>query len=295
MLKHFVIILILLPHLAYDSSAQGIIAGVSDTTDIYTDPLPYDSCLSTNGVGNMYSRTDNYFLDIDKNGTNDYQFTSSFFWSMFTGGTTYTSITPLNSQNYIITKFDTVTYYTSPTPSTAIYKVPVPLDSGDLINFDSTYHFTNTTNCLSDISPGYPPSNSGWNQLGEHYIGIMMFVPNDTLFGWIKVSIEFDKIIINEYACNRNPNFNYNYVEPDYPCDIFPNPAENYLVVANHKKNDPIKNITFWMTDGTFIKKVSGLIDNINITIDITELPSSIYILQIETTQKIFTKKIVVR
>ncbi len=295
MLKNSFVILFILTVLCSNSNAQGIIAGSFDTTDIYTNPIPYDSCFYSNGVGDMSNISHSYYLDIDKNGVSDYKFISSLFWSMFSGGMTYTRIEPLNPQNYVITKFDTITYYTSPTPSTAIYQVPLPLDSGDIIKYDSTLHFTNTTSTLSDNSPGYPPSNPGWDQLGEHFIGIMMLVPNDTLFGWIKVSVEYGRIIINDYACNRNPNFNYNYVEPDYPCDIFPNPAENFLVVANHKKNEPIKSITFWEIDGTYFKKVSDLVDNKNITIDITELPSSIYILQIETTQKVFSKKIVVR
>jgi hypothetical protein len=293
-MRYSIIILIILTRFPSNGNAQVITAGSNDTTDIYTDPIPFDSCWSSNGYGDMHSMLDTFILDIDRNGTGDYKFTSSSFWSMYTGGTTYATITPLNSQNFIITKFDTITYYTSPTPSTAIYKVPIPLNSGDLIPLDSNYNYTNTANCLSDISPGYPPSNSAWDQLGEHFIGIMMIVPNDTLFGWIRVSVENNKIIINDYACNRNPNFNYNSIEPVFCCDIFPNPAENYLEVANNQKDDPIKNITFWSIDGIFFKEVNASIYNKNITIDISELPSSVYIIQIETTQKVFSKKIIV-
>lgn len=293
-MKHFVSTFIFFI-ISNFSFGQNIIAGLYDSTDIYTNPEPDEICLSTNGYGDYHHMDDTLRLDIDKNGIDDYKFSSSFFWSMYTGNMYHALITPLNSQNHIVSRFDTVTYYTSPSPSIAIYTVPLALNVGDTINLNTNYHLTATTNYLADISPGYPPSDSAWSNIGDHFVGIVMYLPNDTLFGWIRLSVFYSQIIIKDYACNRNPNSNYNSTEPYFPYDIFPNPANNYIIVANNQKSNPIKSISIWSIEGKLISEINSINDSRNTTIDISGLSPAIYILKIESSEKFYSKKLVVR
>lgn len=262
--------------------SQGIIAGISTTSDIYVDLNPNDSCYSWAGDCGPQNCVDTLRLDIDKDGIDDFKFTSYFLWSLGGGTFVNASIIPLNNNNYIISRFDTVIYYTSPSPSTFVFKIPQPLNFGDTLKTTSYFNFTNTFNYLY-CNNSNPPNNSGWHNIGEHYIGIKKIESNYTLWGWIRIEVNFAKVIIKDYACNKI-----------YNAEIFPNPAGDYVIVANNLKKDPIKKIKIYNTNGQLVSTINNISETGNIKIDISGLPQNIYILEVETLTSKYSKKLVV-
>ena len=262
--------------------SQGIIAGISTTSDMYVDLNPNDSCYSRAGDCSFHSCNDTLRLDIDKDGIDDFKFTSHFFWSLGGGTSYYAGIKSLNSNTFIISRFDTVVYNTGPTSNTYVYKIPQALNYGDTINSDHFFNFTNTLNDLYSNSTN-PPNNSGWHNIGEHYIGIKKIESNYTLWGWIRIEVSFEKVIIKDYACNKI-----------YNAEIFPNPAGDYVIVANNLKKDPIKKIKIYNTNGQLVSTINNISETGNIKIDISGLPQNIYIIEVETLVSKYSKKLVV-
>jgi hypothetical protein len=73
---------------------------------------------------------------------------------------------------------------------------------------------------------------------------------------------------------------------------VYPNPAQDFLVIQSHEK---IKSIELHTINGALIKKVALLGNQPSATINLNELESGLYIATVKTTAGILTQKVLVK
>jgi len=82
------------------------------------------------------------------------------------------------------------------------------------------------------------PCTGAWNNIGEHFIGVKLTYPNETIYGWIRVEgtgtgTSFT-LTIKDYACNINHYSEINNVTEQNKSFVFPSPFNDKLAVNNH-------------------------------------------------------------
>ena len=280
--------LVLFTIFSYPSYGQYINAGIALSTDIYTDLTPDDTLLAQAGNHTSYIGG-SVQIDIDQNGTNDFEFIAYAFGALG-GGSTYCGIHPLSTNNKILARPDTSIGYSG---TQYIKNVPLSLNYDDSILISA--NFNNGFNYLWSSTYGYEsaPNINDWNNIGDSYIGVSLDVGNDTLIGWIRVNVSYInyiyKLTIKDFACNNNPNSIIN-IENTSQINIFPNPVKNNLKI-DLPDNIRINHLSLFSINEQILFQKTQLFNFTSI--DLSEIKSGIYILKIETENNTIVKKII--
>ena len=113
-----------------------------------------------------------------------------------------------------------------------------------------------------------------------NYVGVRIFTPHDTLYGWIRISSTQYSLNIYEYACNINTHVNIN--EHEILTKIHPNPGNGIfsLEIDNSKGNFTVELLNI---EGNTISKDSYFcsIEPSVVKFDISNLKKGMYFLKI--------------
>ena len=300
MIKKYCLFICLFSFLLIHSSftyGQYIIAGQYGANDVYMDVVPDYTLPMLNGAPIGYL-ADSIKLDIDQDGIFDF-FIYSGGGGGLGGGSESTTIVPLSTDNFVSTFPDT-SYY-GPPPLYVVDKVPVAHITGDSIS--QLFPFTNS---YSDFFASHygnfaAPTVIYWNNIGEHYVAVKLIVPNDTLYGWIRVQVDgIGQITIKDYACNKNPNhtsISTNLISNEV--SIFPNPSNSDLhIILN--SSEP-QTITVHTAEGALVNTITinpnakyFIPGKYEYVLNTVSLAQGIYILTIDSPSERITKRFVV-
>ena len=294
--NHFLLVFIsfLLIHSSF-IYGQYIIAGQHDTTDIYTDLIPDVTVLMLNGAPTGYY-FDSLKLDIDQNGTFDFLIYSGGGGGLGGGGEG-TTIVSLNTNSFISTFPDTSRW--GPFPSMYVVdSVPLAHATGDSICSSLLFTYSHSDFFASHYGNFAAPTVTYWNNIGERYVAVKLIVPNDTLFGWIKVQVDnTGQITIKDYACNKNPNHFSNM--PSSEVNLYPNPTNSDLHII-FNSIEP-QTITITTAQGALVNIISVnpganyiYTDKYEYVLNTVSLSQGIYILTIDSSKGKTIKKFVI-
>jgi len=100
---------------------------------------------------------------------------------------------------------------------------------------------------------------------------------------------DYDEIVIVEGTAI------YPGKEPDYSATVYPNPAEDHLLVAISGQSRETFTIRMISTQGYLMKSKEVTLKNGRVQLEIQSLPRGIYYLRIESQQGIHTKKVILK
>jgi len=223
--------------------SQNIVAGIVSVNDNYTDIIP-DTNFHVNVAPHIYS-DDTFYVDINKNGTNDFYFR---IWGTggLGGGRGSCMLYPISSTSEILTHSDTSWNYPIVSPGVQtryIVNVPESLNYGDII--DNTLNFTTGQVYLwsDNYGPVSAPLVNSWNR--EGYIGVRIYENSSWVYGWIRISNSnsitgssypwFD-LIIKDFSCeNQFVSIEENALV-NSNINIYPNPSPsgNFVLESEH-------------------------------------------------------------
>jgi len=209
---------------------QNIIAGSHSGNDTYDDFVPDSLLQAMNSHLSPYPG-ETMRIDMDHDGMNDFR-VSTFGGGSLNGGTGGCIIFSLTGFASVVAHLDTSQ---GCCPSQYIDYLADTLVSGDLISsameFDSSYAYLWSTSYGWSMAPII----NEWNNIGEHFIGVSLRYPYDTLYGWIRVEAIMSgglfTLAVKDYACNKNTHIGIPSIQAFSGLTIYPNPFINELQI----------------------------------------------------------------
>ncbi len=290
--KAFLSILILTLY-SVKALSQFIVAGTHDANEYYYNIIP-DKILS---ISSTISGSDSLYLDVNNDNILDFKFYLEVnILSKFHHYESCTLI-PLNHNQIAISGYDSC--YANYPAGEFIYRLPMlnAFNPGDTINPNSMW--CDTTGYLAFKNyAAYIPNGQGYSCngnaafLASNYIGLKVFIPNDTIFGWIKISnISSTSVNIEEYACNLYSACINNNITNTY--SIYPNPSNGKFTLLNRSSFNKNQSIKIYNTTGKLIYSQKHPTEQL--LIDLSSQPKGVYILFNESDNQIVCKKIILK
>ncbi|MBP7463821.1 MAG: T9SS type A sorting domain-containing protein [Bacteroidales bacterium] len=284
----YIIILLLASTMGLTAQNNLIVCGKIDTEwDIFTDIQP-DTIIFPIAVGS--GSYENYYIDMDGNQISDYKIESTIVNSGGGSENIIIASLQLDSKIAYFIKHDSVPDIFS--PENPMPWIPVDYTVGQVFNFGDTIDdrrdFIEALNendavliSLNTGSPFYEIIDD-WLNIGEKYIGISMQVNDVTLYGWILVEVtNYARVIVKEFACNKNPYIGISPNTAAKAFEIYPNPASNEVLIKLNGENAG-KTATFTLYDlsGKKLLLVADIPQNGHIALP--ALAKGLYIAEIE-------------
>jgi hypothetical protein len=257
--------------LAMTSRAQSIVAGLYDTADVYVDIVP-DTSVSAAPISIAMYIHDTVKLDMDQDGVNDLIVTGSATGGLGGGLATamIRSLRPAEVFSRAIPKVCTVYPGT-----TATYRMEEKLAYGDTIHYSTGISDTLAYFWADGFGSWAYPTIHDWNDGLDHYAGVELIIPGDTLFGWIDLVQVSNRLYVKQFACNRNPNVKP--VKPPPPnFSSYPNPANEQVKVTTDGREGLLQ---FFSVEGKSLKSRPVSANNYYYTISTLDLPAGTYTL----------------
>lgn len=268
-------------------SAQ-IISGNVNVFDTYFDVAP-DSCLESS-PSHLSPLHGEMYIDIDGNGINDFFIVTSGGGGLGGGGAG-ASISAVDSAAWVVAHDDSAMGYPG-----VMYDIVIvdTINAGitigsnmSLKRIGSFFHVT--YGAASGAVTNY------WKNIGEHFVGIALTYNNDTIYGWIRVELDYNSyyvLTIKDYACEKNPYSISSHLNEQI-INLYPNPAKDYLIVQNNIVT--LCNFQFEIYD-EIGKKISGcnaMVQNGICRLDIRNFAKGIYFLNMVTNNYVLKSKFV--
>jgi hypothetical protein len=207
-------------------NAQFIRAGLYTSSDYFHDVAP-DSLYQLSGSG-MLTKS----IDINGDGTVDFDMVVYKGGGMGNpGGETY--ILPKTNSQVVTSGTASCSWTAAATPSAgvAVGELATAYQSGDTIK-----NSLNWDNTSTNITYRYWCSITNFDPSVSKYLGVRIFVANDTLYGWIKIKALnnccFGAIgfTLEEFACNANSSIGIKDINRnDIKVSVYPNPATQLI------------------------------------------------------------------
>ena len=284
---------------SYTALAAGLIAFAnnSEAQMVYTDSKP-DTTISNNG---------SYLLDLNGDGTNDFQLTqlktTSSYKSYFK--INRVTISPLGQGNKILDTINSANPYppalnlnTSIGPNPKHKRAWTgPMNSLLTLNSDRIKIRTSTSSNL----PFPPVFNGNWQGVNDKFLGLSFEFKGNTYYGWVRLDVAKDakSFTVKSYGYDSIPN------EPVLAGDT---------VITNIKKNNelPLKTVIYTHGKDLYVNfnsaaLVSGKINLFSISgqllksselvtlenhVKLEDIASGVYILNIQTSKGNLARKI---
>ncbi|HQB74847.1 MAG TPA: T9SS type A sorting domain-containing protein [Bacteroidales bacterium] len=174
------------------------------------------------------------------------------------------------------------------------------LNYGDTINKFSNWFNGNVRFC-SNIN-NYTV-DSTWKEKNDYYVGLRLRKTNDTLYGWLKVSVQdYHIVYLEKHACQSlNPkdtiinlltSIDENMSHTLGHLQIFPNPFSTQTTLQS---NFPLTNatLTVYNSCGQTVKQIKN-ISGQTVTFSRDNLASGLYFVRLTEGNKIFTDKLII-
>jgi len=176
---------------------------------------------------------------------------------------------------------------------------------------DSTYNWINNSNYFifksysNSISQTGPVSSSdGYFTSGENFFGFRILYPNDTIYGWLRLSIfsnyqlnnmNYYGLKVHSYALNKYPS-QLNSITNFNDLNLLPNPGSDFIYLKNSQ-------LTFKKEDEPYILDLNGkqisiptqYINTNTYKLDVSALTAGIYFLVVKTEKGVVRKKLVIQ
>jgi len=261
------------------SQENYIVAGYHDSTTTYFD-INSDTLIQ---VGDDSSEALN--IDLDNDGVVDFIIAASSYSAL---GSSSSSITfsPKNENGCVLGRVDTVYGYQGP----RVREVAGIQDLGDtlngVLNFTGSFKYVT----LNSYQEGYHFYITDWIDIGEKYLAFE-FISNDTTYyGWIRIEVTgIRSVYVKDYAFNKRSYSGVNNTYVENLVSVFPNPANDFINIKTN--NNELSKVTIVDISGKVLKAVSF---NNSIKLEIKEFNQGIYFLEVETNNKVVTKRIVI-
>jgi hypothetical protein len=244
----------------------------------------YSQVIITNITDTTIYIGDTIFVDVDNSGNNDFMFSCDS-----SGGNTYANIYSLDS-NKITTSEPFKT-------SNSFDKYVTQFDSNNSINSSLYWEELIIGHFL--YMKGYAYEFNGYfGGAIDKYIGISLVIGNDEFYGWILVDVSSnaDWITLKSFAFNSSsfqsimtPTITHNKILNIINLEIFPNPTNGFVNVELNNKYLS-KAIIYDLTGKELI--TNDFIERIQI--NTKDLNKGVYILKVETNNKVITRKIII-
>ena len=139
------------------------------------------------------------------------------------------------------------------------------------------------------------PTNFTWVDIGDRYLGFSLFLPLDTLYGWIRVNVTSEnngyRTTIKDYALNNNPWLGIGTATREAVFSLFPNPARETLTVMSSTNETGSAVIIQNLTGLTLL--CQPLVSR-QITLDISSLSPGIYFMTLNSNHSRQVRKFIV-
>lgn len=275
MKKRSFIFILLLQFTFTICEAQFILAGNVSGGDTYFDIIP-DSTLEALNVHLGPYPGDTMRLDIDNDGIDDYKI-RTYGGGGLGGGAGGCVIIPLGTYAQVASNIDTSN---GCCPMQYIAQLADTLVLGDTISNALLFLSGSTYLWSTTYGAAQAPIIDDWNDIGEHYIGIRLTYPTDTLYGWIRVEATNNGpfiLSVKDFACNYNPFIGINEEYDNKELIIYPNPFFNNITVSCSNCNDAI----FTIYDLTSSKRLEIKFTK-SISISTEQLSNGIYFYEVK-------------
>jgi len=214
-----------------EAFSQNFLAGQHNVSDYYVNIDPDTTVIGPNNHGGNPLPAAIYQIDLNGDSVNDFYLYSYGFWMNGFGNGELS----VNSSENIFNCQIAFEYYDTchqPNSNYSLFPMAKSLKKNDTINDKLEWNlgghlFLTYTdwiwmyyNCNG---------NSFFNNPKGNYIAVRMLQPNDTIYGWIKVTnANALKITVQEFACNKK---NTGIDELNDLVRIYPIPTNNYVTI----------------------------------------------------------------
>ncbi len=276
---------------------QHIVSGVHGSSDYYSDVNP-DKVVFAPMITFPSYNSDSLLVDLNNDNINDFNIIAV----SDDGGQWYRyyscRIIPLNNNQISISGFDTC--YANIPSTLQLYWNPMAeiFASGDTIDKNKLWIDSTAYLAFNNLSANFP-NNFGYNCADfvspiAGYLGLKVIIPNDTLYGWIKIqAIATTSVTIEEYACNI---FSTGIEQPNesFAASIFPNPFSDKAVLHfNRFVNDA--SLEIYNSRGQQVKKIANVSGN-KVVLYRDNLSPGLYFMVLRLPDKIaFTCKLMIQ
>lgn len=274
-----------------------VLAGASDTGVAITDIVP-DSVFRSQTASHTPYIGGEIRVDLDKNGSLDVSLAS---WGNggLGGGAGGVVVQALDSSISIVSHTDTTP---GCCPGTYIIEIADALSLNDTIGDGVRYGPPAGYAYLMNETYGGAtgPNLHDWNNLGPKFIGVRMYTPSDTLFSWIKVSVDqtatyaLCTFTVFEYGTLKSGNIGIAPVDKSEGMHLYPQPAANLLQLVFEDTLNSSCSIELYDEKGGYLfgipgSRINGLTST---TVNTSQLPEGIYILKVIRPGGAFSKRI---
>lgn len=295
MTQRSLIIVLLVAGISFGISAQRIIAGMHGSQDYYYNFLPDIILTSTSGSFNV-----TYSLDINNDGINDLTLGAQHEVTNWEGATSSYLIS-LNQTGFALERFDSCFAIFDSTLQYHLYYVePIAksFSKYDTIGKSTSWYPGKLYMAYSRGSVN-KPWNQGYGCGGmmdttqtDYYVGVRVLIPNDTLYGWVKIRFTYLSVTIEEYGCNKysigmDDPLNESFIS------IFPNPTNGQLFIRNSRFGRSDCNVKVFDVLGESIYESE--LNTEKTTIDLSEKPKGVYVVKLYCDNESITKKVIVQ
>ncbi|MDP1624020.1 MAG: T9SS type A sorting domain-containing protein [Bacteroidales bacterium] len=213
-----------------EAFSQYFLAGQHSVSDYYVNIDPDSTVIGPNNHGGNPLPAAIYQIDINGDSVNDFHLYSYGFW-MNGGGDSELSIrsNEINNCQIAFGYYDTCH---QPNSNYSLFSMAKSLKKNDTINDKldwnqgGRFFLTYTDWIWMAYNCG---GNSFVNSTEDNYIAVRLFQPNDTLYGWIKVTnVNALIVTVQEFACNKK---NTGIDEHNDLVRIYPIPTNNYITI----------------------------------------------------------------
>lgn len=258
--------------------AQYIIAGQYTANDYFHDVVPDSTYNSPWPAGTTIKP-----IDINGDGIIDFELGVYFSGGLGNpGGHTY--IAAKNNNEIVSAGVSTCTYSATFTGTTTSLLAEA-FDIADTIK--NSLSWVGTIN----IAYRYYCEISNFSTLVSKYLGVRIFVANDTLYGWIKIGANSGRIILQEFACNKGTSIGINEYSSNSFIKLFPNPTNSKVEFVF---NIPPTNIKIKIVNSLGQIFLEDKKSNSNkFSLDVSNYTNGIYFVEVESNQGISRSKFI--
>jgi len=305
-ISHFLCLLLLI--ISCYCSGQGIQAGVVPPSGTYVDIVPDDSVHGFLSLG-TYGYTEEIYLDVDLDGTDDLLFQADCGGGMG-GWVSKCRIFPLSPDIKIIEE-----------PCTTLFISPIP-------PYDTTFVVVNAASALHEGAPigttntflpdtcyiwadfwvqgfGYYPRVSFWDNRGDRHVGFQITQTTDTIYGWIRGEVvkTYDNgspsyphwtLYLKDFAIDKLVNFNPS-ITASKGIILFPNPAETEITIDLSGLDKSRRQVRIFSFSGKTTYECSVAPDQTNLRLDVSGWTNGLYFLEIVSANERSSSRFVVQ